>query len=381
MRRIVILLSLVIAVSTAHAFLWTDLWLTPEQQAQRLLDSGKAADAADKFTDARRRAYAEIEAGKYAEGAKILEGFQDAQSQYNRGNALARSGQLENALAAYDSTIEQTTVESPLGRDARRNRELVAEQLKKQQSSQSQSGGESQEDKQNSGAEQSGKQDQRQSGNRSQSGQQDQASSGEQGQQDAGEQNGQRKSDQQQAGNGSGQPQNQPEQRGAQQPENSQRDAASGTRDDKKDLQAQRDAGTGTEKEKNDAARAQRGVGMGPDNEKQGVAQTQRDAGTGSEPEKQPTAQARRDAGTGADKEKQDAGTPTSQPGQVAQRADSATDRNNPSPAATDELPLSEQSLALDQWLRQIPDDPAGLLRRKFLIEHMRRQRTQEELQ
>lgn len=314
MRRIVILLSLLTAVSTAHAFSWTDLWLTPEQQAQRLLDSGKAADAADKFTDARRRAYAEIEAGNYAEGAKILEGFQDAQSQYNRGNALARSGQLENALAAYDSTIKQTTVESPLGRDARRNRELVAEQLKKQQSSQSQSGGESQEDKQNSGAERSGKQDQRQSGNRSQSGQQDQASSGEQGQQgqqDAGEQNGQRKSDQQQAGSGSGQPQNQPEQRGAQQPENSQRDAASGTRDDKKDLQAQRDAGTG----------------------------------------------------------------------QVAQRADSATDRNNPSPAATDELPLSEQSLALDQWLRQIPDDPAGLLRRKFLIEHMRRQRTQEELQ
>lgn len=28
----------------------------------------------------------------------------------------------------------------------------------------------------------------------------------------------------------------------------------------------------------------------------------------------------------------------------------------------------------LDQWLRQIPDSPAGLLRRQFLIEHMMRQ-------
>ncbi len=34
----------------------------------------------------------------------------------------------------------------------------------------------------------------------------------------------------------------------------------------------------------------------------------------------------------------------------------------------------TEQSLALEQWLRQIPDDPGGLLRRKFLIEHLSKQ-------
>ena len=27
----------------------------------------------------------------------------------------------------------------------------------------------------------------------------------------------------------------------------------------------------------------------------------------------------------------------------------------------------------MDQWLRQIPDDPGGLLRRKFALEHCRR--------
>ncbi len=36
--------------------------------------------------------------------------------------------------------------------------------------------------------------------------------------------------------------------------------------------------------------------------------------------------------------------------------------------------PKSEQTLALEQWLRRIPDDPGGLLRRKFLIEHIERQ-------
>jgi Ca-activated chloride channel family protein len=35
----------------------------------------------------------------------------------------------------------------------------------------------------------------------------------------------------------------------------------------------------------------------------------------------------------------------------------------------------SEQQLAQEQWLRQIPDDPGGLLRRKFMIEHLIRQR------
>lgn len=36
--------------------------------------------------------------------------------------------------------------------------------------------------------------------------------------------------------------------------------------------------------------------------------------------------------------------------------------------------PQSPQAQSLDRWLRWIPDDPAGLLRRKFMVEHMRQQ-------
>lgn len=36
--------------------------------------------------------------------------------------------------------------------------------------------------------------------------------------------------------------------------------------------------------------------------------------------------------------------------------------------------PYDETELALEQWLRQIPEDPSGLLRRKFMLEHLRRQ-------
>ena len=37
--------------------------------------------------------------------------------------------------------------------------------------------------------------------------------------------------------------------------------------------------------------------------------------------------------------------------------------------------PPDEKALALQQWLRQIPEDPAGLLRRKFMVEHLQRKR------
>ena len=45
--------------------------------------------------------------------------------------------------------------------------------------------------------------------------------------------------------------------------------------------------------------------------------------------------------------------------------------------ASADAQPMSsEEQLAADQWLRRIPDDPGGLLRRKFLYQY--RQRAQQ---
>ena len=33
-----------------------------------------------------------------------------------------------------------------------------------------------------------------------------------------------------------------------------------------------------------------------------------------------------------------------------------------------------EKQQAVEQWLQRVPDDPGGLLRRKFLLEYQRRQ-------
>jgi Ca-activated chloride channel family protein len=223
MKRFVLLLCLF--SGAAHAASWSDLWVT---------------------RDDRRRAYEEIQAGEYAGAAKRLEPFKDPQSQYNRGNALARGGKLENAVAAYDDAIKQTPADSELGRDARHNRDLVAEQLKKQQSQQQQ---------------------------------------------------------QQQQG-----------QQGQQNPSSGQ---------------------------------------------KQDAADAKRDAESA-------TAQAKQDENAKAKQQQQP------KPGE--QSKDEKGDQSGKPAAAALDPPPSEQSLALDQWLRQIPDDPSGLLRRKFWIEHLRRE-------
>jgi Ca-activated chloride channel family protein len=35
----------------------------------------------------------------------------------------------------------------------------------------------------------------------------------------------------------------------------------------------------------------------------------------------------------------------------------------------------AERRQSVEQWLRRVPDDPGALLRRKFVLEHRRRQR------
>src|SRR5579872_4001375 len=111
--------------------LWSDLWHTADQQGQALLAAGQPAEAAERFRDPRRRAYADLRAGRYPEAAKLLAPFTDAQSEYNRGNALARSGELQAALAAYDAALKQ----APADEDIRRNRDLVEHALQQQRNS------------------------------------------------------------------------------------------------------------------------------------------------------------------------------------------------------------------------------------------------------
>ncbi|PVZ20333.1 MULTISPECIES: VWA domain-containing protein [unclassified Pseudomonas] len=104
---------------------WGDLWLRPDQQGQRLLEANRPAEAARRFTDHRWQGMALFEAGDYASAAQQFARGDTAADHYNRGTALARAGQLEAALDAYDQALER----QPDLAQALKNRAIVQQLL------------------------------------------------------------------------------------------------------------------------------------------------------------------------------------------------------------------------------------------------------------
>jgi Ca-activated chloride channel family protein len=81
----------------SQAFEFQDLWLRPDQQGQRLLEQHRPAEAAQRFEDSRWKGVALYQAQDYDSAA----------DHYNRGNALARSGELAAALDAYEQALDR----------------------------------------------------------------------------------------------------------------------------------------------------------------------------------------------------------------------------------------------------------------------------------
>lgn len=113
----------------ASALTMRDLWLRPDQQGMRLLESQQPAEAAERFDDPRWQGYARYQAGDYAGAAEQFAKGDTAADHYNRGNALARSQELEAAIEAYDQALEL----DPELEAARRNKATVEEVLRQRQ--------------------------------------------------------------------------------------------------------------------------------------------------------------------------------------------------------------------------------------------------------
>ncbi|MHC6224780.1 vWA domain-containing protein [Pseudomonas sp. X10] len=91
----------------SQAFEFNDLWLRPDQQGQRLLEQQRPAEAARHFRDPQWQGIAFYQAGDFAAAARAFAQDNSATAHYNRGNALARSGELEAALDAYEQALER----------------------------------------------------------------------------------------------------------------------------------------------------------------------------------------------------------------------------------------------------------------------------------
>ncbi len=254
---------------TAMALEWADLWQTPEQRAPELIEQDPEA-AAGRLKDPEWRGSALYRAGDYEAAAEALAQSDSVRARYNRANALARAGELEPALKAYEQLLEQ----HPDHEDARHNRDLVKELLEQQQQQDGQQGdsGEQSEQQKNDSANQSGE------GSQSDS---EQSSDGE----------------------------NQQDQQNRQPSDSDQSDGAQNSSPD-----------NGEDQEQDQSQQQQSSAGQEQENQ-----------------------------------------------GQSSQQQ---------SPAALNPEPLSQSQ---EQWLRRVPDNPGGLLQRKFLQQYQQREREADE--
>jgi Ca-activated chloride channel family protein len=131
----------------AEASLWDDLWLNKDQQAQRELEAGNAADAARLFENPEWRAVAEYEAGAYAQSAARFAEQDDTRNLYNLGNALARQGEFESAIDAYEQVLDA----DPDNEDAAYNRDILKQMMENQESQQQNQGDDQQSSDQSGG--------------------------------------------------------------------------------------------------------------------------------------------------------------------------------------------------------------------------------------
>ena len=112
---------------------WNALWKNKDQLGKAALQNGDAAKAAELFNSPEWKAAAEYRAGNYEQAVEQLDNINTADAHYNRGNALAKAGQLDEAIKAYNRATEL----QPDHEDAKYNRELIekAKQQNEQQSS------------------------------------------------------------------------------------------------------------------------------------------------------------------------------------------------------------------------------------------------------
>lgn len=150
----------------ASAMDWQDLWQTPNQQGQKLLQQGDAKSAAKAFDDPDWQGSALYKAGDFDNAAKKFSTNNSAQGYYNQGNALARAGKLDEAIAAYDKALAQNSDFD----DAQFNRDLVEKLKQEQEQQESQDSDESSDENSSENSEQDSEQDSEQSSEQDQDG-------------------------------------------------------------------------------------------------------------------------------------------------------------------------------------------------------------------
>ncbi|MCP5197081.1 MAG: VWA domain-containing protein [Gammaproteobacteria bacterium] len=283
----VVVLGVLAAPPPVSAFGWKDLWTRPDQQGVQALQAGAAQQAARLLQDPAWKGSAQYRAGDYEKALENFSQLHSVDALYNRGNALAHLGRLQEAISAYDQALEQ----EPHHADAQHNKALVEKLLEQQQQDNAQH-------------------PQDQNGAQNQSAPADQASSSKD------------------------QPPSSPDQDHSQ--------------DDQQERKKNEPSASSKKNSKKEQPQAHQDQQQASDSTPATLQQEQEK--TAEKPNKPPD---------------------TTAPSAAKAPQDAQPEAATQAPELTGQ---SENQQALNQWLQRIPDDPGGLLRRKFWLEHLRRQ-------
>jgi len=132
---ILILSSLLFYSSGAFSFSWEDLWLNSDQQGIKKFKKNDHAAAADQFKNKEWKGTSHYRAKNYEGAIEDFSLINSSISHYNRGNALAYSNKIKEAIAAYDEALDL----EPKNKDAKFNKELLEKMLEDQQQNKNES--------------------------------------------------------------------------------------------------------------------------------------------------------------------------------------------------------------------------------------------------
>ncbi|MFY7697567.1 MAG: tetratricopeptide repeat protein [Legionella sp.] len=114
-----------------HATILDKIFLSKDQQAQRMMNKHDYLQAKQLFKRKDWRAVAAYRAGQYEDAAALFKQLNTADGYYNQGNALAYMGRYDEAIRSFNKAL----VMNPKHQDASYNRKilqaLVHEQQKK----------------------------------------------------------------------------------------------------------------------------------------------------------------------------------------------------------------------------------------------------------
>lgn len=340
-----------------------DWFSRSDQRAADAFAEERYEEASTEFVDPAWRAASLYRDGRFEEAAQVYGASPSPEHGYNLGNALARSGQLEDALSAYDELL----AEEPDHADARHNRDLVQELLDQQEQQQEQQ----EQDSQNQDGEQ-GQDDSQSPESQGQDGESEQQDDQDQ-QGDSPPQEGQEQpsDSQQQEGQeqqDEAQPQDGQEQQGEAQPQDGQEQTSESQQHKGRERQGEAQPPDGLEQQGETEPQEGRDESRPQDGEPPGESRPQNAETRPGDPSGVEDAT----AGEQADELAERMQPPDPGSFEPAEEEPDDGERygvDDPSPPRE----YDEKDQATHQILSRIPDDPGALLREKLRRRYMER--------